>query len=531
MLEELLASLIAGSGYRLLVDSKQDQDALTQKKNGLCVHGRGADHQVDVLGELIAPVQLIYPLRLFVEAKCRGSKTGLRDVRNAVGTVDDVNQYYNPALAQSWRRPYRRHAYRYALASTSGFSDEAVHYALTHELSLIDLSTDSARWLREAVERITQALLSRARQDGLTGFPVAQMREAMRKALGTWPLDTAARDADPEDSPHAATPRAATGLPPQGSGLDPDALAEICAGALDSIEGRMYPAWTNTPFLLFLLPEDGSEAGDVLEVTATSQEVPVRSSLQFIGRSLADGGWALEPTEPGTASGGTGGRARLFFTVPPQMEPYLFGELHREGSPTAGRGIASDDGEHEEFLERRVVSVRLGRGETVEFEFDPVPLAVPAEPREREPADDADTSESEDWHALRSERWRRRPPTATDPVDDPEDDSDRVLWSHDAYRELIRRLIAEGRPQAAVIEAAARAGGTISRQEVYVLAGYAADRTLRGFTRPPTRVTQDLLWEGAVDEGVYVPIWALYRAGVRASHFRVPPEFVAFVDR
>ena len=51
LLEEALAWLLRNSGYRLLVDHSQDPDELVSRGNGLCVKGRGAEHQVDVLGE------------------------------------------------------------------------------------------------------------------------------------------------------------------------------------------------------------------------------------------------------------------------------------------------------------------------------------------------------------------------------------------------------------------------------------------------------------------------------------------------
>jgi hypothetical protein len=44
LLEEVLAWLLRGSGYRLLVDPSQDPDEPAMKGNGLCVKGRGAEH-------------------------------------------------------------------------------------------------------------------------------------------------------------------------------------------------------------------------------------------------------------------------------------------------------------------------------------------------------------------------------------------------------------------------------------------------------------------------------------------------------
>jgi hypothetical protein len=51
----------------------------------------------------------------------------------------------------------------------------------------------------------------------------------------------------------------------------------------------------------------------------------------------------------------------------------------------------------------------------------------------------------------------------------------------------------------------------------------------RGFTRPPARITRDLIDAGVIDPELYWPLWAIYRSGVRASHFGLPQEFVEFV--
>lgn len=513
VLEELLASLLSTSGYRLLIDAAQDPDVLTVKANGLCIHGRGADHQVDVLGELAVPVQLTYPLRLFVEAKCRTSKASLRDARNAVGTINDVNQYYTPGVAQTWRRPYRRFDYRYALASTSGFSDDAIRYAVTHQLSLIDLSSESARWLREAVSRIADELLALATQAGLDGFPVAQMREALRKALGTWPSMPAMSG----DGIDEAAQRAATTPAPATGGLDATGLAAICGGAFDLFDERMYVAWTTTPFLLFILPDDKPEAEGFFDERAGSS---VRSTLRFAGETLTSGDWILEPEEPDPKGSR---RRRLRFTVPPQLEPHLFGESRQSSMP-----IGAQDREPAWRQPSRTVTVQVRANAVVDLVFDPIPLEPVALDGDRHDFDDV---ERDHWQSLRRQAWTGKwEPTSTIASDEPTFVGNDVAaaWPLAAYQELLSRLRYENRPHAEVIEAAARNGGEITRSEVYALAGYGQQRTLRGFTRPPTRIAQDLMDEGLLDRSVRWPLWTIYRHGVRASHFAVPREFLRF---
>jgi hypothetical protein len=151
ILEEVLAYLIRNTGYRLLVDKQQDPDELDLRHNGLVVKGRGAVHQVDVLGELSWIPAFTYPLRLFVEAKFRKNPTSIDVVRNMVATLLDVNQNNLPQVVREQNAiPQLRPKYRYAGAifSTSGFSRPAMDMALAHEVSLIDLSDEFDPLLR-----------------------------------------------------------------------------------------------------------------------------------------------------------------------------------------------------------------------------------------------------------------------------------------------------------------------------------------------------------------------------------------------
>jgi hypothetical protein len=68
LLEEVLAYLIRNTGYKLLVDPRQDSRDLDWERNGLVVKGRGATHQVDVLGELEWIPAFTYPLRGCLES-------------------------------------------------------------------------------------------------------------------------------------------------------------------------------------------------------------------------------------------------------------------------------------------------------------------------------------------------------------------------------------------------------------------------------------------------------------------------------
>src|SRR5690606_10296532 len=113
LLEEAIAYLIKGTGYNLLVDRSQDPTELRNRGNGLIVVGRGGEHQADVLGQLLWIPAFTYPIRLFVEAKCRTAKTGIDVIRNAVGILDDINQ--NFSSIGNPRKLVKRYSYNFAI--------------------------------------------------------------------------------------------------------------------------------------------------------------------------------------------------------------------------------------------------------------------------------------------------------------------------------------------------------------------------------------------------------------------------------
>jgi len=102
-------------------------------------------------------------------------------------------------------------------------------------------------------------------------------------------------------------------------------------------------------------------------------------------------------------------------------------------------------------------------------------------------------------------------------------------WTKEAVFELLRRLEIEGWEQAEVIRAAAADGGSVDRDTVYEIGGYADDRMLRGFTRPSARITRDLQAEDLLPEGV-TPMLTPQYAGVRAAGFEIPREVVSILN-
>lgn len=155
LLEEVLAWLLRGSGYRLLVDESQDPAELKNGANGLRVKGRGADHQVDVLGEFAFTPAFSLP----------------------------INFVHDPG-----NRLRKRFRYVYALFSTSGFTEDAQDFALAQQISLVDLSGASFAWLRHSTESAAADLDIFQRRYQIRRFPVRWVRGRLRELLGTAPF-------------------------------------------------------------------------------------------------------------------------------------------------------------------------------------------------------------------------------------------------------------------------------------------------------------------------------------------------------
>lgn len=117
---------------------------------------------------------------------------------------------------------------------------------------------------------------------------------------------------------------------------------------------------------------------------------------------------------------------------------------------------------------------------------------------------------------------RRDVESVSDESGDDETTSD---WTLEALSLLLDSLDREAPVQArAFREAAHDPDRKVLRERVYELGGYDDDRMLRGFTRPFTRLRENLQYEGRLPSNVKPVFWASYPDGVKASWFTVPPE-------
>jgi hypothetical protein len=304
-LEEILAYLIRNTGYRLLVDPVQDERELAKRGNGLVVQGRGGVHQVDVLGQLIWIPAFTFPIRLFVEAKCRGEKTGLPVIRNAVGVVDDINQNYSP-IREGSKRLIKHYSYRYALFSTSGFTAPAVDYALAHQISLIDLGGPDFEDLQRLLESLANIIFEQEAEVIKSRAFVKILRLYIRTSLGTWPGNVSFPD-DLIDDLNIDRSYLSDFL---------DSFTAILGTGVNRL-GEFFVGMADGPFLLIFKPRNE------LEFLSYAERFPAhRVTIRWTFRENRERQWVVEPVEePGAYT--------LSFGLPQALADWVFGDTSK----------------------------------------------------------------------------------------------------------------------------------------------------------------------------------------------------------
>ncbi|WP_329133549.1 restriction endonuclease [Streptomyces sp. NBC_01476] len=292
LLEEALAWLLRESGYRLLVREDQDPYELVADGITLRVKGRGAVHQVDVLGEFPFTPAFSLPVRLFLEAKFYRTPCRLDVVRNAHGVVHDVNENF---VTLPGRRPRRRFKYSYALFSANGFTEEAQEYALAHQISLVDLSGQSFEWLRTSIADAASDLYDEQIPSGVRRFPVTWMRGELRLALGTG-----------EVTPVSAS----TAVGEQFRAAAGPILDGFVAMLNEHSERELLLGFPAAPFILPLAAADRDR---FLAYADTHPDHPVR--IRRVGHAEA-AEWMLTPREAQNAY-------RLTFKLPDHVETWI----------------------------------------------------------------------------------------------------------------------------------------------------------------------------------------------------------------
>jgi hypothetical protein len=481
LLEEVIAHLLRSSGYRPL-QAGDDPDSLVAASNGLRVRGRGAEHQADSLGDLQVSIPFSLPIRLFVEAKNLTTKVGLDVVRNAHGVLHDVNEYVRGSSGSATRP--RQVQYRYSVFSAGGFTREAQNFAYAHQISLIDLSGPSWRGLH----RLVRALANEAIQ-----IPVPKgvsVSAVSRRAL---------RDALDRSDPDAETERLSVdAMNPWFEDWARSAARRVVYSPAG--EDDLFLGFVDAPFILGLRPDDTDRFRRFLAV----QTRPIPVSFHFDESGPLGGDWVMEPVN-------SPGAFRLKFSLPGMLEERIFGNTSDELRRSA---LAAK----RELLQTVTIYVE---GQPVRFQYE----------RSESPPGGAVPQDASEKTALRQRFLRRveRPDEAV--LVDGGNTGRRSPWSADAVEALLDRLEQGGYVQAELIRRAAHSGGRIAREEIYDLAGFETERTLRGLARPANRIRRELIRSGQLGATAQLAFAAVYEHGVTATSYEVPPEFEEIIAR
>lgn len=192
LLEEAVLYLLRSSGYRT-IDETRDDPTLRRGHAGLEVIGRGSVHQIDAIADFVVAHPFSHPQRLLVEAKFKKGRVGIEVLRNAVGVLKDVGEYWvtsnrNPAHAPRVNGAdggiKNRYHYQYAIFSAAGYAPQAEDYAFAHDVYLIPLGR--SRFMEPIITSIGQvnaeSFGARRRGNGAQ-VSMTNLRAAVRNAL------------------------------------------------------------------------------------------------------------------------------------------------------------------------------------------------------------------------------------------------------------------------------------------------------------------------------------------------------------
>lgn len=182
VLEEAILAVLEHAGFATLTHLGGDI-TINERAPPVTIYGRGASHQIDAVADPIVAHPFSNPTRLLIEAKAYhpGSRVGLGIVRNAVGTLKDLSEFWRPAdLAQG---AMRRYHYRYAIFATTQFTKPAQEYAYAHDLHLLPLRRSAFfRPIVAAIDQLRTALEA-GRDLWPRGRSLSSYRQRLREAL------------------------------------------------------------------------------------------------------------------------------------------------------------------------------------------------------------------------------------------------------------------------------------------------------------------------------------------------------------
>lgn len=253
LLEEAVAKLLENSGYTLITKNVLTQPNLypefISKGNGLNIKGRGGIHQADSLGQFPISIPFNYPVRLFLEAKFRGNRTGIDVVRSGIGILTDLNANYQTIDLKGESLLVQRYNYQYAIFSTSGFTIDAIKLAIAYKITLIDLSGEEYRDLLDVIKDTAGKLVPFLEE----GAPLQLVRDFIRRQL--FNLQTEMNTVGLVES------------------FEESELRSILKNFLYEVEnfGDLYLASINAPFSILLKPSSLKHSKKFKEVLNRSE--------------------------------------------------------------------------------------------------------------------------------------------------------------------------------------------------------------------------------------------------------------------
>lgn len=183
LLEEAVLHLLRSSGYVPVLNAGTDP-TLHDGKAGLEVHGRGGLHQIDAIADPLFSPAFSNSHRLLLEAKCYANKSvGIDKIRNAIGVLKDVSEYWVPPQGPTGLISTSRYHYQYAMFSASGFSPEAEKYAFAHDVFLIQYQR--SKYMSSVIRSIQafEASDFYADNEYSVNVDMTQLRSAIRRGI------------------------------------------------------------------------------------------------------------------------------------------------------------------------------------------------------------------------------------------------------------------------------------------------------------------------------------------------------------
>lgn len=143
------------------------------------VRGRGSKHQIDAIADFSISPPFSYPIRLLLEAKFHKKNVGIEIVRNAVGVLKDVSEFW--IVSGSSFKP--KYHYQYAIFTSSSFTKPAQEYAFAQDIYLIKLENN--RYFHPVINALEEMsyIDFRGVSENNIDIELTQLRRATRLSL------------------------------------------------------------------------------------------------------------------------------------------------------------------------------------------------------------------------------------------------------------------------------------------------------------------------------------------------------------